>query len=186
MATLVDDGLVRGIGLSNYDQDDIARCHRQRPVDVIQDGLSIIQYLETRDLFAWCGKQGIAVTVYDPLAGGLLTDSSFEQARERWIGTPWEDSTVAPGLFAPENADRATEVVDGLRAIADEIGATVAQVALAWLLRQPGVTSAIPRSRKPERARSNAAAAAVELSQEAIRAIDDQLIPRWQDLEPTW
>lgn len=177
MAALVDDGYVRTIGLSNYDQDEIAACHRERPVDVTQTGLNIIQYLEDRDMIAWCGEQGIAVTIYDPLAGGVLTDATFEQVRQRWIGTPWEDSTVAPGLLAPDNADRATRVVDGLRVIADRLGATVAQVALAWLLRQPGVTSAIPGSRKPDRARSNSQAGDVVLPDDAVKTIDDDLIP---------
>ena len=57
MTGLVDDGLVRSIGLSNYSQDDIARCHQQRPVDSIQTGLSVIDYLEDRDMIAWCGEQ---------------------------------------------------------------------------------------------------------------------------------
>ena len=139
--------------------------------------MSIIDYVDNRDVIAWCGSQGIAVTIYDPLAGGILTDTPFDEARQRWIGTPWEDSTVAPGLFAPENADRATLVVDGLRTIADQVGASVAQVALAWLLRQPGVTPVIPGSRKPERARANAHAAEIELTDDTLRTIDEDLIP---------
>lgn len=176
MAGLVDAGYVRTIGMSNYDRDDIARCHAQRPVDLIQTGLNAIQYLEDRPLITWCGHQQIAVTIYDPLAGGALTDLPFAQARERWIGTPWEDSTVHPGLFAPENAESIERVVDGLRGIGEELGATVAQVALAWLLHQPGVTSAIPGSRRPERARDNAAAADLELSGEALTAIEDLIL----------
>lgn len=177
MADLVTDGLVRAIGLSNYDQDDIARCHQQRRVDAIQTGLNAVQYLDDRPMIAWCGQQGIAVTIYDPLAGGLLTDSSFAQARARWVGTPWEDSTVAPGLFAPENAEDATLAVARLRAIAEQVGASVAQVSLAWLLRQPGVTSVIPGTRTPARARSNAAAAEVRLSEAMLRVIDDEVVP---------
>ena len=46
MAALVTDGLVRSIGLSNYERDDISRCHEQRPVDAIQTGLNLIDYLE--------------------------------------------------------------------------------------------------------------------------------------------
>src|SRR5262249_43574128 len=158
---LVDDGWVRTIGLSNYDQEDIARCHQQRPVDVVQDGLSLIDYLDSRDTIAWCGRQGIAVTIYEPLANGVLTDTPFEQVRARWVGSAWDNITVYPELLCAENAELAGQVVSGLRRIADRIGATVAQVALAWVLSQPGVASAIAGSSSPERARSNAGAGEV-------------------------
>jgi len=67
-------------------------------------------------------------------------------------------------------------VVDGLRRIADQVGGTIAQVAIAWVLRQPGVTSAIAGSGNPERCRANAGAADVHLSDAMLQAVDD-LIP---------
>jgi len=176
MAALVSDGLVRSIGLSNYEQEDIARCHTQRPVDVIQTGLSLVDYLDDRGMIAWCGEQGIAVTIYEPLANGVLTDAPLEQVRQRWIGTPWEDSEFFRKLLSPENSERTTRVVDGLRGIAQQVGATTAQVAIAWVLRQPGVTSAIAGSSDPERARSNAGAAEVALSDETLLTLGG-LIP---------
>jgi aryl-alcohol dehydrogenase-like predicted oxidoreductase len=176
MAALVDDGLVRTIGLSNYDRDDIAACHAQRPVDLIQTGLSVIDYLDDRALIAWCGEQDIAVTIFDPLASGLLTDKSFEQVREQWIGTAWEDSGFFRRLLSPDKADQTKRVVAGLHGIADRIDATVAQVALAWLLRQPGVTSPIPGTTNPHRAASNARAADLELTDSVLDEIED-LIP---------
>jgi aryl-alcohol dehydrogenase-like predicted oxidoreductase len=176
MTALVTDGLVRSIGLSNYERDDISRCHGQHPVDVIQTGLSLVDYLDDRDMIASCGAQGIAATIYEPLAGGILTDTPFEQVRERWIGTPWEESAYFRRLLSLENADRTRQVVDGLRRIAEQIGATVAQVAIAWVLRQSGVTSAIAGSGNPDRARVNARAADVDLPDASLQAVDD-LIP---------
>ena len=176
MAGLVTDGLVRTIGLSNYEREDIGRCHEQHPVDVLQTGLSLIDYLGDRDLIAWCGEQQIAVTIYEPLASGILTDTPFEEVRQRWIGTPWEDSEFFERLLSPGFADRSKQVVDGVRTVGQEIGASVAQVAIAWVLRQPGVTSAIAGSGNAERFRDNAGAADVELSASAMRALDD-LIP---------
>jgi aryl-alcohol dehydrogenase-like predicted oxidoreductase len=175
MATLVDDGLVGAVGLSNYERDDIARCHEQRPVDVIETGLSLLDYLDDRDLITWCGAQGIAVTIYEPLAGGLLTDAPFEQARDKWLGTAWEDSAWFKRLFSTASEERTRYVVDGLRDVASGLGVTVAQVAIAWLLRQPGVTSALAGSGDPGRTRANAAAADVVLT-DAMDAIE-QLIP---------
>jgi aryl-alcohol dehydrogenase-like predicted oxidoreductase len=176
MAALADAGLVRGIGLSNYTQQALAACHGQRPVDVIQDGLNLLEYLDSREMFAWCDAQGIAVTVYEPLAGGALTDTPFEQVRARWAGGPWSDITVYPGLLSLENADRIRLVTAGLRAIAARLGATVAQVAIAWVLAQPGVTSAVVGSSSPERARANGHAVAVHLDDATLRAVDE-LIP---------
>jgi aryl-alcohol dehydrogenase-like predicted oxidoreductase len=177
MAALVQEGLVRAIGMSNYSQEDIARCHQERSVDVIQDGLSVIDYLEQRDMFAWCGREKIAVTIYEPLANGILTDTPFEDVRERWIGSAWEDLTVYPELLCLENADPAREIVEGLRQIGDRIDATVAQVALAWVLGQPGVTSAIVGSSSPDRTRSNAVAGDLSLPVDAMKTIEEDLIP---------
>ena len=176
MAALVTDGLVRSIGLSNYDREDIDRCHQQRPVDMLQTGLSLIDYLDDRDLIAWCGEQQIAVTIYEPLASGVLSNRPLEEVRERWIGTPWEDSDFFRQLLSGSYADSTRQVVDGVRTIAEEIGATVAQVAIAWVLRQPGVTSAIAGSGNADRFRECARAGDVELSSAAMRALDD-LIP---------
>jgi aryl-alcohol dehydrogenase-like predicted oxidoreductase len=176
MDALVTDGLVRTIGLSNYEPEDVSSCHQQRPVDVIQTGLSLLDYLDDRDMIGWCAEQGIAATIYEPLASGILTDRPLEQVRERWVGTPWEDSEFFRRLLSLENADRTAQVVDGLRAIAQQVGATVAQVAIAWVLRQPGVTSAIAGSGDPGRAAGNARAADVGIPEALLQAVED-LIP---------
>ena len=176
MAALVDAGLVRTIGLSNYEREDIDRCHKQRRVDVLQTGLSLIDYLDDRALIAWCGEQNIAVTIYEPLASGILTDRPFDDVRARWVGTPWEDSRFFRLFFSSKNAEPTRRVADGVRAVAHEVGASTAQVAIAWVLRQPGVASAIAGSGNAARVRENAQAAEVQLSDAATRALDD-LIP---------
>lgn len=176
MSALVTDGLVRSIGLSNYEREDISRCHEQRPVDALQTGLSLIDYLDDRDLIAWCGEQQIAVTIYEPLGSGVLTDRPYDDVVQRWVGTPWEESEFFERLVSPENADRCRQVVEGVRAVGQEIGASVSQVAIAWVLGQPGVTSAIAGSGDADRFRENAGAAEVELSSAAMRTLDD-LIP---------
>jgi aryl-alcohol dehydrogenase-like predicted oxidoreductase len=176
MASLVDDGLVRTIGLSNYSQQEIAACHEQRPVNLIQTGLSLVDYLEDRELIAWCGTNGIAVTIYEPVGNGILTETPFDQVRARWIGTPWEDSALFSRLFSSENGPRAAAVVDGLRGVARETGATVAQLAIAWVVRQPGVTAAIAGSSSITHTRENAGAGNLALDDATLQAIED-LIP---------
>jgi aryl-alcohol dehydrogenase-like predicted oxidoreductase len=173
MAELAEEGLVRAIGLSNYSIEDVERCHAQRQVDVIQDGLNLIDYLDNRGLFARCGELGIAVTVYDSLSSTVLTDRTREE-----VFTVWEVFSAngwRHPLLASDKVERTYAVVEALRPIAKRLGATVAQVAIAWILYQPGVTAALAGTRSPERVRENARAADLDVT----RALEDieRLIP---------
>ena len=163
MSELVEEGLVRAIGMSNYGLADIEMCHKQRPVDVVQTGLSLIDYLSDRELISTCGNLGIGVVIYEPLASGILTGKTLEQVRAIWTG-PWLDSAFYQQLLAPGKAERSFAVADGIRPIAAELGATVAQVAIAWVLHQQGVTAAIAGSRDGRHMRANADAADLDLA----------------------
>jgi aryl-alcohol dehydrogenase-like predicted oxidoreductase len=174
MAELADAGLVRAIGLSNYELEDVEHCHSERPVDAVQVGLSLIDHLEDRSYIARCGELGIAVTIYEPLGSGILTGKTKEQILAFWSGV-WEESSFYKRLLGA-NADKSFAVADGLRPVAEELGATVAQVAIAWVLRQPGVTAAIAGSRSEQHTRENAGAARLELSAEQLARIEE-LIP---------
>lgn len=174
MAELVEAGLVRAIGLSNYELADIERCHAQRPVDSVQTGLSLIDYLDDRSLIARCGELGIGVVVYEPLASGILSDKTLEQVLAVWDG-PWLESAFFKRLLAPGRAERSFNVADGMRPIAARLDATVAQLAIAWVLRQPGVIAALAGSRDGRHVRQNAYAAKLDLT----RVLDEleALIP---------
>jgi aryl-alcohol dehydrogenase-like predicted oxidoreductase len=176
MAALVDVGLVRAIGLSNYERPDLATCHAQRRVDVIQTGLSVLDYLEDRELIAWCGEQGMTVTIYEPLAGGVLSDTPLDVVRDKYVGSAWEDSAYFRMMFGTDTAPRTHQVVDSMKEIASQRQIHVSALALGWVLRQPGVACAIAGTSNPERVRSNAAAADLHLSDSALKAVDD-LIP---------
>jgi aryl-alcohol dehydrogenase-like predicted oxidoreductase len=176
MAQLVDEGLCRAIGLSNYELADVERCHAQRAVDAIQTGLSLLDYLDDRAMIARCRDLGISVTIYEPVCNGILTETPFEQVRQRWIGTPWEDTSLFRRLLSPESGVHSSRVVDGVRRVARETGATVAQIAIAWVLRQPGVTAAIAGSGRVLHMRENAAAADVILSESNLATLE-ALIP---------
>jgi aryl-alcohol dehydrogenase-like predicted oxidoreductase len=147
MAELVDEGLVRAIGLSNYSTGDIERCHAQRRVDAIQDGLSLIDYLRNRELFARCGAMGIAGVVFEPLGSGVLTGRTIDQVRESWAA--YTDWSFYKRLLEGENGDRSGAVVEGIRAIGAGLDATVAQVAIG-LGPAPGRRRRGAR-RKPQR-----------------------------------
>ncbi len=163
MTELVDQGLVRAIGMSNYDMADVDRCNRQRPVDVVQVGLSLIDYLDSRASIAACGDLGIAATIYEPLASGILSDKTPQQVLSLWTG-PWLETGFYQRLLVPGRAERSFAVADALRPIAKRLGATVAQVAVAWVLHQPGVTAAIAGSRTGGHVRENAEASLLDLT----------------------
>jgi aryl-alcohol dehydrogenase-like predicted oxidoreductase len=175
MAALVDEGLVRWIGVSNFDQAMIDTCEAIRHVDSLQQEFSMLQ-LQDRDLVRWCGEQGTGVLAYGPLAYGLLTgaissDTTFAEGdfRGSEAGEAWE------AMFRPDRRARSLALVEALRPIAERLDCTVAQLALAWTGAQPGVTSAIAGSRNPEHVRSNAAAGDVELDAATVAEVDSLL-----------
>lgn len=171
MSELVEAGLVRAIGLSNYDLEEVERCHAQRRVDVIQDGLSMIDYLDHRKLFTRCEELGIAAVIYEPLGGGVLAGKTLAQVQETW-GPDYEEWPFYQRLFVPGKAEQTFAVVDGLKQVAEKLGASIAQVAIAWVLHQPGVTAAIAGSRNPAHARSNAEAAEISLTEETLGELE--------------
>ena len=164
MTELADQGVVRAIGMSNYSVEEVERCHAQRPVDVVQDGLNLIDYPENRTSFARYQELGIAVTAYDVLSSGVLTDRTREQVLKAW------ETYSAMGfhhpLLAADKIDQSYAVVEGLRPLAARLDATVAQVAIAWVLHQQGVDAALAGTRSPNRTAENAAAMKLDLSDE--------------------
>ena len=175
MAELVGEGLVRAIGMSNYSLVEVEICHTERPVDAVQIGLNLIDYLEDRPYVARCGELGIAATIYEPVAGGVLSGKTLEEARAAWPG-PWKESPWYKRVLGPGAGERSFAVAYGLRPIAERLGATVAQVAIAWVLHQAGVAAAIAGSRDGSHLEENAGAAALDLS-DVIDEID-ALLPR--------
>ena len=171
MASLVDEGLVRAIGVSNFDRELIERCLAIRHVDSLQQEFSML-VLDDRDLIRWCGDVGIGVLAYGPLAYGLLTGAITDKTKF----ARRDHRRVEKGyLFGPGKRERSLAVVDAMRPIADRLGITVSQLALAWTVHQPGVTSAIAGSRNPDHVRSNAAAGDVVLDAATLAELEQIL-----------
>jgi len=170
MTELMDDGLVRFIGVSNFDRDLIERCEAIRHVDTLQQEFSMLQ-LEDRDLIRWCGEQGTGVLSYGPLAYGLLTGAITSETRfDR--GDFRGGDEEGGSLFGAGNRERNLALVEALRPIAERLAITLAQLALAWNVAQPGVTAAIAGSRNPDHVRSNAAAGDVVLDAATLSELD--------------
>jgi aryl-alcohol dehydrogenase-like predicted oxidoreductase len=176
MRALVDEGLVRLAGLSNFSRDEIERCRTIGPVDVIQEGLSPIDHLDTLGLARWCAERGIAVVTYEPLANGMLAGAIHAPDDFARVVPDYTEWPFWQRLFSPGKFERSEAVRDGMQAVADRLGCPLAQVALAWNLHQSGVTVALAGTRSAEHVRSNAAAADIELTADLLAELD-ALIP---------
>ena len=175
MAELQDAGKVRWIGVSNFDRASIERCEGVRHVDSLQPEFSMLRR-DQIDLVAWCGEHGTGVVSYGPLAFGLLTGAitaatTFPEGDWRGQGGEPDDPDEVD-LFDPDVLPRALDLVDRLRPIAQGLDTTLPQLALAWNVHQPGVTSAIAGSRNPEHVRANAAAGDLALDAGTLSEID--------------
>lgn len=161
LAELVGEGLVRTIGLSNYRFEDVEHCHAQRPVDVVQDGLSLVDHLDNRAPISRCGELGIGAVVYEPLGSGTLSGRSIDEVREAWAD--WSEFGFYKRLLAGTNGEKSAALIDAIRPIAKRHGVSIPQLAIAWVLHQEGVTAAIAGSRNPEHVRQNARAGELDL-----------------------
>ena len=125
------------------------------------------------ELFVLCAANGISQIVWSPLAQGLLT------GKYRLGEEPPEDSRAAHSeMGAPMQLmlnDAFLGAVDRLRPVAEEAGLTMAQLALAWVLRRGELAAAIMGASRPEQVAANATASGIELSPETLQAVDDAL-----------
>ncbi|MDQ3955694.1 MAG: aldo/keto reductase [Actinomycetota bacterium] len=177
MAELVDDGLVRHIGVSNFRRELIERCESVRHVDSLQPHFSMLHRNGREDLLPFCDANGTGVIAYGPLGFGLLTGAITKETEfgdEDWRGGG-QGSGSYDEMFAPGKLERNLEIVDSLRPIADRLDATLAQLALAWVVHQRGATGAIAGSRSPDHVAENAGAGSLDLSDKDLEEIDSIL-----------
>jgi aryl-alcohol dehydrogenase-like predicted oxidoreductase len=171
MTELVEQGLVRHIGVSNFDRDLIERCETIRHVDSLQPEFSMLE-ADNSALIAWCGERRIGAITYGPLAYGILTGAidehtTFERGDHRAPGGEVYETFLRPG-----RVESTLVVVDVLRGAADRMGVSPADIAIAWNVAQPGVTGAIVGSTDAEHVRANAAAGDLELDPETLAELD--------------
>ncbi|HEY0389627.1 MAG TPA: aldo/keto reductase [Gaiellales bacterium] len=180
MAELVEAGKVRHVGVSNFGRELIERCQAIHPVASVQNEFSLLEQADRAELLPWLHDQGIGYLAYSPLAAGRLTgamrpdhrfgEDDWRSGRGRFASWREEGSEWS---FDPEPLTRDLAKVDAMQADAERLGATVAQLALRWVIEQPGVTAAIAGSRNPEHTRANAQAGELRLDGEAAARLDD-------------
>jgi aryl-alcohol dehydrogenase-like predicted oxidoreductase len=176
LTEVVDAGKARFVGVSNWSGEQIRRgiaLARKRGFAKIvssQPEYSLLHRDPEQDVIPTSRENGVSQVVYSPLAQGVLSgkyrpgESFAEHTRAAARGD---------GFMSRFLADDVLERVQRLVPIADGLGVTTAQLALAWILREPNVASAIVGSSRLEQLRDNAAASAVDLDDETVHAIEE-------------
>jgi aryl-alcohol dehydrogenase-like predicted oxidoreductase len=176
LTEVVRAGKARYIGFSEWPADRIQAALELPGVEKFvssQPQYSALWRAPEAEVIPLCERNGISQIVWSPLAQGVLT------GKYRPGEAPPPDSRARSSkmnrFIKQWLTDEILEAVDRLRPVADGVGVTMSQLALAWVLRQPNVAAAIIGASRPEQVHENAAAAAVTLSDDTVRAIDDAL-----------
>lgn len=170
--TLVRHGHVRYVGVSNWAAWHVAKAlgiaerRNLAPIRSLQSYYTLAGRDLEREIVPMLTSEKVGLMVWSPLAGGLLS-GKYSRGDEAS-----GEGRRATFDFPPVDRDRAYDVIDTARTIAERHGVSVAQVALAWLLHQPVVTSVIIGAKRPEQLAENLAAVDVVLTAEDLAALE--------------
>ncbi len=167
LSRLVEQGKVRAIGLSEVSAQTLRRACAVHPVAALQTEYSLGCRLVEDEILPLCTELGVSFVAYSPLGRGLL-GGDLLAGPDLAAG----DIRAAIPRFQRGAVEGNLRAAARLGAIAQGLGLSAAQLALAWVLHRPQAPLAIPGSRNPERARANAAAADVRLPAAVLAELD--------------
>jgi aryl-alcohol dehydrogenase-like predicted oxidoreductase len=168
MGELVEQGKVRYLGLSEVSAETLREANDVHPITALQSEWSLFTREIEREIIPAARELGVGIVPYSPLGRGVLagaltsTDDLSEDDFRR--GSP---------RFQGDNLEQNLKRVERVREIADEIGCTPAQLALAWLLHQGDDVAPIPGTKRVKYLEENVAAADVEISDDQLAALDE-------------
>jgi aryl-alcohol dehydrogenase-like predicted oxidoreductase len=169
MAELVSEGKVRHLGLSEVSAETLRAANAVHPITALQSEWSLFTREIEREIVPAARELGVGIVPYSPLGRGELSgtleitdESDFRRDLPR---------------FQRENRERNLERLEAVRAVAAEAGATPAQLALAWLLRQGDDVAPIPGTKRVKYLEENAAAVDLELTADQLSALDEAFPP---------
>jgi aryl-alcohol dehydrogenase-like predicted oxidoreductase len=168
LAELKDEGLVRHIGVSNFDVGQLRRAQAIAPVDTLQPPYSLVDRAVGQEILPFAEREDIGVIVYSPMGSGLLTGA---MTRERIASLPDDDWRKDDAQFSEPALSRHLATVDRLKAVAARHGTTPGAVAIAWALHNPAVDGAIVGFRRPAQVDPLVSAANLELTAEDLAEI---------------
>jgi aryl-alcohol dehydrogenase-like predicted oxidoreductase len=173
---VVEDGKARYLGFSEWSPEQIQAAIDIAGPDLFassQPQYSMLWQAPEAEVFPLCAANDISQIVWSPLAQGVLT-GKYKPGEPVPEGS--RASSDAMGTFMDlVMSDPALEAVQRLAPIADRLGLTMVQLALAWVLRRPELASAIVGASRPEQVHANASASGIELSADVLQAIEEAL-----------
>ena len=168
-AELKEQGLVRHIGVSNFNVEQLRRAQAIAPVETLQPPYSLIDRKAEEEILPYAERQGIGVIVYSPMASGLLSGA---MTRERIERLPADDWRRRSERFREPQLSRHLAMVERLTRVALRHGTTPGAVAIAWTLRNPAVDGAIAGFRRPDQVDPIIVAANLELDENDMATIE--------------
>ncbi|MFB6262534.1 MAG: aldo/keto reductase [Bradymonadaceae bacterium] len=168
MAELVEEGKVRYLGLSEAAPETIRRAHDVHPISALQTEYSLWSRFPEEEILPTVRELGIGYVAYSPLGRGFLT-GRFQTPED----LPEDDWRRHNPRFQGENFQKNLDLVAAVEEIAARKGVTPAQLALAWLLHRGDDIVPIPGTTDPDHLAENAAAAAVDLTDDELDHLDD-------------
>ncbi|WP_432891049.1 aldo/keto reductase [Kribbella sp. CA-245084] len=164
MASLVEAGKVRYLGLSEASAETIRRAHAVHPITAVQSEWSLFSRDIEESVLPACRELGIGVVPYSPLGRGMLTGALPSELAA-------DDFRRTLPRFSGDNLDANLALVEEIRSVAARYDATPGQVALAWVLAQGNDVAPIPGTKRRKYLEENAAALQLELSAEDLAGL---------------
>jgi aryl-alcohol dehydrogenase-like predicted oxidoreductase len=175
IAKAVEEGKIRYAGVSNFSVAQMARIQAIHPIASLQPPYSMLRRGIEQEILPFCAANGIGVVVYSPMQMGLLS-GTFTKARVSSL--PTDDLRSRNAFYSEPALGRNLALVEKLRPVAARAGRTVAELAIAWVLRRPEVTAAIVGGRRPEQVAETIGAADWDLSPKEIAEVDALIAAR--------
>ena len=167
-AELKAEGLVRHIGVSNFDVAQLRRAQAIAPVETLQPPYSLLERGIEDEILPFCEQEGIGVVCYSPMASGLLSGA---MTRERIAALPDNDWRKHDARFNEPELSRNLAIVARLQTVADRHDTTPGAIAVAWTLHHPAVHGSIVGFRRPDQVEPLLAAGTIELTDDDLATI---------------
>lgn len=170
---MLNAGKTQAVGVSNAPVENLERFQTVCPIAAVQVPFNMLQQDVMQRIVPWCHERNIAVTVYWALMKGLLAG---KLRRDHVLAEG--DSRKKYPMYQGEEWEKNQDFIDRLEALATACDCTIAQLVIAWTIRQPGITAALCGAKRPEQIAETAAAMEVALSEQQMAELDAVIVKR--------
>jgi aryl-alcohol dehydrogenase-like predicted oxidoreductase len=169
LSKIKKEGKARFIGVSNFNVDQLKRCMAIDQIQSLQPPYSMVKKGVQEEILPFCLENEIGVVAYSPMGGGMLT-GKFDKSKI--AQDDWRQNNP---MFDEQFLSKGLSLVEKLRPLAEKYGKTVGHIAVAWVLSNKAVTSAIVGARTKAQTEQNILGAEVNLSNDELNLINDYL-----------